>query len=116
MPKNPSPDPDSAEPSFEEAMSRLDEIVASMEKERLPLDEMVSSYEEGARLLKLCRQRIETARQRVERIHSLLDAESEPSLEPFDPAAESDEAPARPTRAAKKSPSSADADDDIRLF
>lgn len=97
-------------------MSRLDEIVASMEEERLPLDEMVRSYEEGARLLKLCRQRIETARQRVERINSLLDGESEPALAPFDPAAESDEAPSRPARAAKKSPAPADDDDDIRLF
>ena len=115
----PTPTPNAAnEPSFEEAMARLDEIVAGMEEERLPLEDMVSSYEEGARLLKLCRQRIETARQRVERIHSLLDAEAEPGLEPFDPAAEESEAaPARPARVAKKSPSSAEADDnDIRLF
>ncbi len=96
-------------------MTRLDEIVASMEEERLPLDEMVRSYEEGARLLKLCRQRIDTARQRVERINSLLDDESEPSLEPFEPGAEGDEAPARPARAARKSPAPAD-DNDIRLF
>lgn len=98
-------------------MTRLDEIVAGMEEERLPLEEMVRSYEEGARLLKLCRRRIETARQRVERINALLDAESEPVIEAFDPAAVGgDDTPAKPARPAKKAPSTADDEEDIRLF
>ena len=41
------------DPSFEEAMERLDEIVESMEGERLDLDEMVGRYEEGVKLLTL---------------------------------------------------------------
>jgi len=60
--------PKSDEPSFEDAMQRLDEIVAGMEDCQPTLEEMISSYEEGVRLLKLCRHRIDGARRRVELI------------------------------------------------
>ncbi len=113
MPKSPPSASPPAELSFEQAMARLDELVGNLEQQQLPLENMVSSYEEGMQLLKLCRQRIETARQRVERINSLLDAGGEPTLEPFEPAAEEPAAP----RPAKKAPAPpADDDEDIRLF
>ena len=54
--------------SFEEAMEALDTIVSSLETERLPLEEMVTSYERGVNLLRTCRDRITTAQQRVELI------------------------------------------------
>jgi exodeoxyribonuclease VII small subunit len=41
--------------SFEKAMDRLEEIVVQMEGDRMPLDQMVASYEEGMGLLKVCR-------------------------------------------------------------
>jgi exodeoxyribonuclease VII small subunit len=66
-----SPKPD--ELSFEDAMQRLDEIVAGMEDSQPTLEEMISSYEEGVRLLKLCRQRIDGARRRVELISGDLE-------------------------------------------
>src|SRR5215207_7943364 len=65
MPANDEPCED---PTFEAAMESLDAIVASLEGERLPLEEMVASYERGMKLLRVCRSRIETARQRVELI------------------------------------------------
>lgn len=106
------------ESSFEQAMDRLEEIVALMEGDRMPLDEMVSSYEEGMGLLKVCRQRIEVARRRIEMITA--DAEGKPALAPFDPAAvaEVPEEKARPAAPArKKKPAEAEEDtDDIRLF
>ena len=43
-------------------MSRLDEIVGAMETDRMPLEEMIRSYEEGIGLLKNCRQRLDGAR------------------------------------------------------
>lgn len=79
----------SDQPSFEDALQRLDEIVAGMEDGQLPLEEMISSYEEGARLLKLCRQRIDGARRRVEIISVDLEG-GNASLKPFD-AASTDE-------------------------
>ena len=114
--------------SFEEAMERLEEIVSSMEGERLPLEEMVHSYEEGAKLLRVCRERIETARQRVELITANLDgAPTKATLTTFDPAsAEAAEPSPTPTEtspkqraasqpAARRKPTTDD-DEDIRLF
>ena len=36
--------------SFEDAMQRLDAIVAKLEEDKLPLEEMLASYEEGVAL------------------------------------------------------------------
>jgi len=113
--------------SFEEAMERLEEIVSSMEGERLPLEDMVQSYEEGAKLLRVCRERIEVARLRVELITANLDGSPKASLAPFDPAAAeaADPAPSTPEPAPKQRPASpaparrkptTDDDEDIRLF
>lgn len=71
------------EPSFEDAMQRLDEIVAGMEDSQLSLEEMISNYEEGVSLLKLCRQRIDGARRRVELISGDLEG-GKASLSPFE--------------------------------
>jgi exodeoxyribonuclease VII small subunit len=114
--------PTDQEPNFEQAMERLEEIVSAMEGECMALDEMVGNYEEGMRLLKVCRQRIENARRRVEMIAA--DADGKATLAPFDPAtaevAESLEEKARPVRR-RTTPAKAEADeetttDDIRLF
>jgi exodeoxyribonuclease VII small subunit len=78
------------EPSFEDAMLRLDEIVAGMEDGQLSLEEMISNYEDGVRLLKLCRQRIDGARRRVDLISADLEG-GKATLTPFDDAADSDE-------------------------
>lgn len=75
------------EPSFEAAMERLDEIVSSMEGERMSLEDMVRSYEEGVRLLRVCRGRIDTAKRRVEVITADLEG-GKATLAPFDPTAE----------------------------
>jgi exodeoxyribonuclease VII small subunit len=127
MRKPQTPSTPSPETSFEEAMERLDEIVSTMEGERLALDDMVGNYEEGVRLLSLCRQRIENARQRVERINVLLDGQGKATLSDLDLPAEGagsqESAPAeRGTGAARissgrvaKEPAD-EPDDDIRLF
>ncbi|MDB6118631.1 MAG: exodeoxyribonuclease small subunit [Verrucomicrobiaceae bacterium] len=115
------------EVSFEEAMERLEEIVSSMEGERLPLEEMVQSYEEGAKLLRVCRERIEVARLRVELITANLDGSPKASLTPFDPASDeaADPSPSTTETAPKQRPASqapsrrkpnTDDDEDIRLF
>lgn len=103
--------------SFEEAMQRLEEIVSSMEGERMSLEEMVRSYEEGVKLLRVCRQRIDTAKRRVELITADLDG-GKASLEPFEPesateSAAPDDDPAKARGRRRKSESTTD---DIRLF
>lgn len=105
------------ETSFEQAMERLEEIVSAMESDRMPLDEMVGSYEEGMKLLQICRQRIETARQRIETIS--LSADGKAELSSFDPAKTAE--PAETKTPVRRRPTVAKAEpeevsDDIRLF
>jgi len=53
---------------FEEAMKRLDDLVASMESGSAPLSELVDRYEEGAKLLKDCRKRLEVAELKIKEV------------------------------------------------
>ena len=106
--------------SFEDAMESLESIVNSLEGERLPLESMVENYERGVKLLRVCRQRIDAARQRVEIITADLEGKTA-TLSEFDPAsAESEskaaDAPARRTTKRSKPEPPAEPQGDIRLF
>ena len=112
------PSPKTDEPSFEDAMQRLDEIVAGMEDGQLSLEEMISSYEDGVRLLKLCRQRIDGARRRVDLISADLEG-GKASLTPFDDEADNDESAEdteKPRSAARRRKPAETEGGEIRLF
>ncbi len=104
--------------SFEQAMERLEEIVGSMESDRMPLDEMVSSYEEGMKLLQRCRQRIENARYRIESISLKVDGKAE--LAAFEPGKDEPAAEDKSKTAARRRPAARpeteDVGNEIRLF
>ncbi len=51
---------------FEDAMARLESIVAELEKGDLPLDESMKIFEEGIRLSKTCLKMLDDAERRVE--------------------------------------------------
>ncbi len=51
--------------TFEEALSRLDEIVHSMEAGGAMLDESLALFEEGVRLVKFCQTALDGAEQKV---------------------------------------------------
>ena len=57
---------------FEDAIERLEAIVRKMEEEQVPLDELIRDYENGSRLLGVCRNRIAKARARVDLISQSL--------------------------------------------
>lgn len=101
--------------SFEDAMSRLDEIVGAMETDRMPLEDMIRSYEEGIALLKNCRQRLDGARRRVELISADLEGgKASTSAFEADPASEDEDA-----SLARQSPPKrrkASESEEIRLF
>lgn len=107
-------------------MESLDAIVASLEGERLPLEQMVASYERGMKLLRVCRSRIETARQRVEIITADFEGRGKASLSEFSAPEAAETASAAedaPKRTRKKSataevPTEKSGEDagDIRLF
>lgn len=51
--------------SFEEALNRLEEIVAQLENGDCPLEEAMKLYEEGIGLSALCGKRLDKARQKI---------------------------------------------------
>ncbi|MBQ7355200.1 MAG: exodeoxyribonuclease VII small subunit [Clostridia bacterium] len=51
--------------NFEEAMARLEQIVRALEGGNVPLDESLTLYEEGVKLVKLCSSRLENAEKRI---------------------------------------------------
>ncbi len=53
------------EMKFEQALSELEKIVASLENQTAPLDESLSLYEEGVLLVKRCSQLLDQAQQKV---------------------------------------------------
>lgn len=56
------------EPSFEEALSRLESIVESMEAEELPLETLLARYEEGSKLAKACQNRLAAAELKIQQL------------------------------------------------
>ena len=51
--------------SFEDAMKRLEEIVARMEQGKASLDEFLTMFEEGTTLVKLCSNKLDDAELKV---------------------------------------------------
>ena len=51
--------------SFEEAMRRLQEIADRLENGQASLNESLSLYEEGIRLVKLCNEMLTSAEQKI---------------------------------------------------
>ena len=52
-------------PTFEENMTRLEEIVSLMEQGDAPLSESLALFTEGSKLLIACQKELDTARQKV---------------------------------------------------
>ena len=59
--------------TFEQAMTRLEAIVRTLEAGELPLDETVRLYEEGQRLRLYCEQYLADAEQRIAVIRQASD-------------------------------------------
>ena len=68
--------------TLEAAMERLEAIVREMEGGDLPLETLISKYEEGTRLSKLCREKLDGAEQRIRMI--TRDSAGNPVLEEFE--------------------------------
>ena len=51
--------------NFEEAMARLEQIVRALEGGNVPLDESLTLYEEGVKLIKFCTKALDDAEQKV---------------------------------------------------
>ncbi len=69
--------------SFEQAIERLEKIVADMEAAELPLDAVLKKYEEGTQLVRFCSQKLEEAEKKIELLTKKADGSVE--LKPFAP-------------------------------
>ena len=97
-------DSSSTEPTFEQALASLEEIVHDLEAGRLGLADSLARYEEAVKLLKQCYAQLEQAERRVELLTG-FDAAGNPITKPFDDTAtlapDAAEAPPRPRRGGK---------------
>lgn len=56
---------DAEPPRYEDALAELERLVQAMESGQMPLDELLDSYRRGARLLELCRSRLQAVEAQV---------------------------------------------------
>lgn len=80
---------ETAAPTFEAALVKLEQIVQRLEKGELPLEESLVLYEEGVRLSRLCHAKLEEAEGKIElllkdaRGDLVLDKDGRPRTTPF---------------------------------
>lgn len=105
------------ERSFETAIERLEAIVDEMESDKLPLEQLLTRYEEGTRLVKVCQEKLETAEKRIEII--TRNAAGKPQVKEFEPSSQAAEPPtATPKPEVERSPArgAASLPEDVSLF
>jgi exodeoxyribonuclease VII small subunit len=80
-----------AKERFEDALNKLEKIVAKLEGGDVPLEESLRLFEEGIRLSRLCNQKLDEAEKRVEIL--LKNKEGALKPQPFDPSMNSGQVP-----------------------
>lgn len=65
--KRGEPKPEGGGIAFEEALSNLEKIVTMMEREDVPLEELLKRFEEGIGYIKVCHDFLSEARLRIEK-------------------------------------------------
>jgi exodeoxyribonuclease VII small subunit len=70
------------EPSFEQSLLRLEQLVRELEDGRLGLEESLDRYEQGVGLIKRCQARLRQAEQRIQMVAG-VDEAGGPILQPF---------------------------------
>ncbi|MBP5155604.1 MAG: exodeoxyribonuclease VII small subunit [Clostridia bacterium] len=53
------------EPTFEQALARLEEIVRALESGNVPLEDLIKLYDEGTALVKHCTEKLNAAEEKV---------------------------------------------------
>lgn len=77
-------------PTLEAAMQRIGEVVAEMEEGNLPLETLITRYEEGVSLVKMCQEKLDAAEKRIQII--TRNARGAVELKDFEPADEGERA------------------------
>jgi exodeoxyribonuclease VII small subunit len=71
-----------AEPSFEEALAQLEEVVSRLETGDLALNDSLHQFEEGIRLSRYCARQLEEAEAKIE---LLIREEGQWQARPYEP-------------------------------
>ena len=103
---------DAERPSFEAAMSALQEVVVDLEDGEIGLEESMRRFEQGMGLLRHCYALLEDAEQRIE-ILSGRDADGNPVTEPFDASATHEASAPRAGRRKQSSASAGETSEEI---
>ncbi len=74
------------EMTFEQAMKRIEKIVADLEKGDLPLEESLGRFEEAVKLAHSCQEKLDKAEARISKL--VRTGESGFTLEPLDESGE----------------------------
>ena len=74
-------------PPFEEALKKLEGVVEAMEAGDLPLETLIARYEEGARLAKICQEKLAEAELKIQQLEK--NAAGEMKLKPVEQDVES---------------------------
>jgi len=70
------------DPPFEEALQKLETVVEAMEADDLPLETLLAKYEEGAKLVRICQQKLAEAELKIQQLEK--NAAGELKLHPVD--------------------------------
>jgi exodeoxyribonuclease VII small subunit len=78
-----APEAPDTPPAFEDAVRRIEQIVAELEEGRTGLEASLQRYEEGVGLLQHCLALLTSAERRIELLTG-LDSRGQPVTQPFD--------------------------------
>jgi len=67
--------------TFEQAMTRLEQIVRTMERGEAPLEESLKLFQEGTDLVSYCAKRLEDAQMQIRKVVKTVDGS--PAMEAF---------------------------------
>ena len=59
--------------TFEQALANLEEIIQRMESGEAPLDSLITHYQTGVKMLKLCREKIEAAEINIKEVQERVE-------------------------------------------
>ncbi len=65
--------------TFEQALTRLEEIVGQLESGEISLEDSIKSFEEGKELVKLCLSKLEQAEKKIQQLEARTDGSFEVS-------------------------------------
>lgn len=69
-------------PPFEEALQKLEAVVEAMEADDVPLETLLAKYEEGAKLVKICQEKLAEAELKIQQLEK--NAAGELKLKPVE--------------------------------